>query len=48
MKDNKIINIRALAIFLVVFGHSIILYEPSWGVYTTSNSSNISNSAFEL
>lgn len=31
---NKISVIRAIAIITVVFGHSIILYDPSWGLYT--------------
>lgn len=35
--SNKIINIRALAILLVVFGHSIILYSSSWNLYSTLN-----------
>lgn len=29
-------NIRALAIFMVVLGHSIILYSSSWDLYETS------------
>lgn len=33
---SQIGNIRALAIFLVVLGHSIILYSPSWNLYETS------------
>lgn len=33
---SQIGNIRALAIFLVVLGHSIILYSPGWGLYETS------------
>lgn len=36
--SNQIINIRALAILLVVFGHSIILYSSSWGLYTSIHS----------
>lgn len=32
---SQIGNIRALAIFLVVLGHSIILYSSSWNIYTT-------------
>lgn len=34
-KLTQITTIRALAILLVAFGHSIILYSPSWGVYHT-------------
>lgn len=38
MRNNKIVNIRALAIVLVVLGHSIILYLSQWDLYTTINS----------
>lgn len=34
---NSINNMRVLAIILVVFGHSIILYSSSWDLYQTSN-----------
>lgn len=34
---TKIGNIRAFAIFLVVLGHSIILYSQSWDLFTTKN-----------
>ena len=34
-KVSQIENIRAYAIFLVVFGHSIILYSSSWDLYDT-------------
>lgn len=37
-KDNSLVNLRALAIMLVVFGHSIILYSSSWGLYHSSQS----------
>lgn len=33
---SKIGNIRALAIFLVVLGHSIILYSSGWDLYETT------------
>lgn len=33
---SQIGNIRALAIFLVVLGHSIILYSSGWNLYKTS------------
>lgn len=33
---TQIGNIRALAIFLVVLGHSIILYSSGWDLYETS------------
>ena len=36
IRNGKIDNIRALAIFLVVFGHSIILYQTSWTLFETS------------
>lgn len=35
---TQIGNIRALAIFLVVLGHSIILYSSGWNLYETSRS----------
>lgn len=31
--DIRIVNLRAIAIFIVILGHSIILYDPSWGLY---------------
>lgn len=37
MKNLKVVNIRAIAIIIVVLGHSIILYSPYWGVYQTVN-----------
>lgn len=36
--SNQITNIRALAILLVVFGHSIILYSSSWSLYSSIHS----------
>lgn len=39
MKSGKIMNLRVLAVFLVMIGHSIILYDPSWGVINTTQSS---------
>lgn len=36
-KDYSIDNLRALAILIVVLGHSIILYSHSWNLYTASN-----------
>lgn len=45
MKDRKIEyrinNIRALAILIVIFGHSIILYSSSWSLYETMQTSPI-------
>ena len=39
MKSNnevtKINNLRAIAILIVMFGHSIILYSEHWNLYTT-------------
>ena len=32
--DERIENLRAIV--LVVFGHSIILYDTNWGFYTTN------------
>ena len=33
--DIKIINLRAIAILIVVLGHSIILYDSAWGLYNS-------------
>ena len=33
-RDGRITNLRALAIIIVVLGHSIILYQDSWTLYT--------------
>jgi fucose 4-O-acetylase-like acetyltransferase len=38
-RNYKLDNIRALAILSVVFGHSIILYSSSWGLYETYQTS---------
>lgn len=35
--NYQINNIRAFAIIAVVFGHSIIIYSLSWGIYKTEN-----------
>lgn len=35
-RDFSIDNLRAIAILIVVFGHSIILYSSQWSLYTTS------------
>lgn len=35
---SQITNIRALAIFMVVLGHSIILYSSGWDLYETTQS----------
>lgn len=35
-RQSQIGNIRALAIFLVVLGHSIILYSSGWNLYETT------------
>ncbi|WP_028518174.1 acyltransferase family protein [Ruminococcus flavefaciens] len=37
-RNYQIDNIRAIAILLVVIGHSIIIYSSSWGLYKSSNS----------
>ena len=37
MKEKKLINIRALAILIVVLGHSIIIYSSKWTLYDTVN-----------
>ncbi|MBQ8821999.1 MAG: acyltransferase [Lachnospiraceae bacterium] len=36
MKNQKIVNLRALAILIVVFGHSIIIYSSDWNLYQTN------------
>lgn len=33
--DYKITRLRSVAITIVVFGHSIILYDPQWELYKT-------------
>lgn len=38
---TKIGNIRALCIFLVVLGHSIILYSSAWDLYSTQVSAPV-------
>ena len=35
--DNRITRLRCCAIIVVVFGHSIILYDPNWGVYSSTH-----------
>lgn len=32
--NSKIVNLRAMAILLVVFGHSIIIFDTNWGIYS--------------
>lgn len=36
VRNYKLDNLRALAILIVVVGHSLILYDPSWGLISTS------------
>lgn len=36
---QDIVNLRAIAILTVVFGHSIIIYSDKWSLYTTNQSS---------
>ena len=31
--SDKLTNLRALAILIVVLGHSIILYDPNWTIF---------------
>lgn len=33
---EDIVSIRAVAIMMVAFGHSIILYSSQWNLYSTS------------
>lgn len=35
-KRDDIITLRAVAILLVVFGHSIIIYSDAWNLYSTT------------
>lgn len=35
-RDHRLDNIRAIAIILIVLGHSIIIYSSSWNLYQTS------------
>lgn len=37
--DQRLDNLRAFAIFIVVLGHSIILYSGSWGIYHAERAS---------
>ena len=39
--NNNIIVLRFIAILIVVFGHSIIIYDPEWEFYSTNIHSNI-------
>lgn len=43
--NYQINNIRVFAIIAVVFGHSIIIYSSSWGVYKTENVCQILDAA---
>ena len=38
VSDNRITRLRCIAIAVVVFGHSIILYDPDWGLYSSTYS----------
>ena len=35
-RNHQIDNIRAIAIIIVVFGHSIILYSSTWNLYASN------------
>lgn len=41
MKSEDIMKLRVYATILVVVGHAIIIYDPTWGVFNTVNSSII-------
>lgn len=41
MRNETIEKLRVFAIFIVVLGHSIIIYDPSWGLYKTDNTNQI-------
>lgn len=36
MRNEEIVKLRVFAILLVVLGHSIIIFDPNWGIYTTN------------
>ncbi len=44
-REYHIDNLRAVAILLVVFGHSVILYSDGWALYSTMRTSDIFNYA---
>ena len=37
VRNEAIEKLRAFAIVIVVIGHSIIIFDPNWGIYTTNN-----------
>lgn len=37
MKKEEIVKLRVIAIFLVVIGHSIIIFDPNWTIFITKN-----------
>lgn len=37
MRNETIEKLRVFAILIVVVGHSIIIYDSSWGIYSTNN-----------
>ena len=37
MRNETIEKLRVFAIIIVVLGHSIIIFDPNWGIYTTNN-----------
>lgn len=46
--EYRINNIRAVAILVVVFGHSIILYSSTWNLYETLQTSIILDNIKEI
>ena len=40
MQKNEVTHIRVLATILVVLGHSMIIYDPSWNTFSTPYTSN--------
>jgi fucose 4-O-acetylase-like acetyltransferase len=40
-RNYNLVFIRFLAIIIVMFGHSIIIYDSNWGLYTSIYSSNL-------
>lgn len=35
MRNYQLVNIRSVSILIVMFGHSIIIYDQGWGILTT-------------
>ncbi len=40
MRNENISKLRVIAIIFVVLGHAMIIYDPSWNIFTTERTSN--------